>query len=141
MSCFAVVRPNCSYYPSPVADDFSYIEYIDFVASFASKEDATNFIDQAGKHIAKCVKEKMDYTGTFVDNINIPDAHFYDWLHENVKFRNGWQYGTTNKNNFKDKIGNYLREGSAKMDGYDPPEIEQTKGLFVVEIKDCCLDG
>jgi len=126
-----------SYIVVKVSQDYDYVENVEYVDSFATEQEADNFIKEKDAASLSERRARLAYIDGYVDAINVPDTNDYRvwqvFLKQYIPFQSHWT-----PKDFKKDLKSYLREHSPSVesgvyDGYDPPIAKKLSPMFVVK--------
>jgi hypothetical protein len=127
-----------SYIVVKVSHDYDYVEDVEYVDSFATEQEADNFIKEKDAASLSEHRARLAYIDGYVDAINVPDTTDYHvwqaFLKQYIPFQSHWT-----PKDFKNDLKYYLREHlplsveSGVYDGYDPPIAKKLGPMFVVK--------
>ena len=122
-----------------VDQDYDYVQGVDYIDSFATEDEAKNYIKIKQELANETGLKRIKYIDDYVDKIEIPETDYNGWVEFLKKFP-FWSYVLPQ--NFKQQLKSYLYQHTlVKLEGYDPPEKEWSEAhaaslnLFIIEIK------
>ena len=122
-----------------VDQDYDYVQGVDYIDSFATEDEAKNYIKTKQELAKETGLKRINYIDEYVNKIEVPDTDYHGWV-EFLKEFPFWSY--VYPKDFKKQLKCYLYQNhTVKLEEYDPPEKEWSEAhaasvnLFIVEIK------
>lgn len=132
MDSFAVVQ---------VFLDYDYIEDVEYITRFSTKQEAESFISEKKKEQQDNWDLRVSYVNSWVDALKIPDIGigYNEWQ---LFIKNNFDFmpGNIRPRDFKMRLKQYLLTYSIydmELENYNPPPLSRNwGGLHIIEIKD-----